>query len=146
MAASGRETIIKALKTCLEGITTTNGYAIEVKTVKRGMRAEADLEVRPALAINQQTIVQEIFSQGGYSEKTIMTTIAGWVDHDEDNFDNVDDLIQAVEQRLFTPAAWPYYGWTEITGIRISENGVQDMLSYFEIDVSIKDHHAWADP
>jgi len=145
MAASQRETILKALKTCLEGITAANGYAIEVEEVRRGIHFEDNMPNRPALGYSniKATRVNGAFGQ---SQRTLTVLIYGYVDVQPDGYDNLDDLMQAVEQRLMTPAAWAYRGDTEIKDYTIYEGGVHDQLGYFDMEVEIQYLHDLASP
>jgi len=145
MAASQRETILKALKTCLEGITTENGYALSVQQVRRGVHLAKEMSNRPALGV---TGLRTRRAEGGSgtSQKTLQAMIYGYIDLQPDDYDPLDDLIQAVETRLMTPAAWSYYGWTDIREIVTYEGGIQDRMGYFDMELEITFFHGWAAP
>jgi len=144
MAASQRETILKALKTCLEGITLANGYAIEVKEVRRGIHFEDDMPNRPALGFTNTK--SERGEGQGWSKRILTILIYGYVDIQPGDNDNLDDLLQAVEQRLQTTAAWAYQGWTNIKDYTTYEGGAHDRLGYFDMEITITYFHDWASP
>ena len=144
MAASQRETILKALKTCLEGVTAANGYAIEVKEVRRGIHFEDDMPNRPALGFTNTRAERD--EGQGYSERILTILIYGYVDIQPGDYDNLDDLMQAVEQRLQTPAAWSYQEWTNIMNYTVYEGGAHDRLGYFDMEITISYFHDWASP
>lgn len=150
MAASQRETILKALKTCLQGITTANSYAIEVKEVRRGIHFEDDMPNRPALGFSNIQSRRTELSMGGpasgYSERVLTVLIYGYVDCQPDDYDNLDDLMQAVEQRLNTAAAWAYRQFTDIKNFTVYEGGAHDRIGYFDMEIEISYQHAVASP
>lgn len=145
MADAVRETILDALLTCLQGITTANGYAIEVKEVKRGVHFEDAMVNRPALGFTN-TNAARTESSFGRSERVLTVLIYGYVDCQPGNYDPLDDLMQAVEQRLNTAAAWAYREFTDIRNYTIYEGGAHDRLGYFDMEVRISYTHAWATP
>jgi len=72
--------------------------------------------------------------------------IYGYVDVQKNDFDRLDDLMQAVETRLQTPAAWAYRGWTNIKDYTVYEGGAHDQLGYFDMEIEITYFHKWASP
>lgn len=145
MADSQRETILDALHTCLAGITRANGYAVEVREVRRGIHYDADMLNRPALGYTNTKIRREEFA-AGRSGKTLTVLIYGYTNVEPGLYDPLDDLLQAVEQRLMTPAAWSYYGFTNIQDLTVYEAGAHDPVAYFDMEVEIFYEHQWATP
>lgn len=145
MADAVRETILDALYTCLAGITTANGYAIQVGEVKRGLHLAEDMPNRPALGYSNTRSVRRDFA-AGQSERDLHVLVYGYVDCQPGVYDNLDDLIQAVEQRLMTSSAWAYRDDTHISGYTIYEGGAHDQLGAFEMEIVIQYEHALASP
>ena len=148
MADAVRETILDALKTCLEGITTANGYAIQVAEVRRGIHFEDDMLNRPCLGFANTKIERKehAFAQSG---RELNVLIYGYVDvepHSASGYDPLDDLMQAVETRLMTGSAWSYWEFTDIRNFTIYEGGAHDKLGYFDMEVIIEYQYALASP
>jgi|GEM_PF-3060748 len=137
MAASNRETILKALKTCLEGVTVANGYAIGVNEVKRGIHLPDEMPNRPALGFTNTKLMRKDLA-GGWAERELSILIYGYVDIQPGDYDNLDDLMQAVEQRLMSSTAWSYYAFTFIDDGTVYEGGAHDPVGYFDIQVRIQ--------
>lgn len=148
MAASNRETIMKAMKTLLEGVTVANGHPITVNEVKRGIHGPDDIPNRPAVGFTGTDSSRIEFAQGGRSWRDLTIMVYGYVDCDAAAgvYDNLDDLIQGIEQRLMTPASWAYQEWTNIMGMTTIEAGAHDMVSYFDMEVVVSYQYEWADP
>ena len=145
MADSQRETRLDALKTCFQGITTGNGYSLTVNEVRRGIHFEDDMPNRPALGFTNTKIRRGEFA-GGVSGKVLEILIYGYVDVQPGDYDSLDDLIQAVEQRIMTASAWTYYEWTDIKDFTVYEGGAHDRLGYFDMMIEVFYHHDWASP
>lgn len=149
MADSQREVRLDALKTCLEGITTGNGYALTVNEVRRGIHFEDEMPNRPALGfsnINSRRVDLAMGGTSGYSERVLVILIYGYVDIQPNNYDNLDDLMQAVEQRLNTDAAWAYREFTDIKDFTVYEGGAHDQLGYFDMEIEVSYQHTVASP
>lgn len=145
MAASKRETILKALKTCLEGITKANGYAIQVKQVRRGIHFEDQMPNRPALGFTntRSTLDERAF---GETNRILTILIYGYVDVEPGQYDALDDLMQAVEQRLQTEADWDYWESTDLKDYTVYEGGAHDQLGYFDLELEVGSWHDIDDP
>lgn len=145
MAESTRETILDALYTCLAGITLANGYAIGVQQVKRGIHLPDAMPNRPALGYSNTRGTRKDYSSG-QSERSLSILIYGYVDVTPGVYDNLDDLMQAVEQRLMTSSAWAYRDDTFIDETTMYEGGVHDPIGYFEMAVRVQYEYAMASP
>ena len=145
MAASKTATVMAALKTCLEGVTAANGYDVTVQEVRRGIHLDDDMPNRPALGFTNTRGERSEFAQGR-SGRTLIVVIYGYVDVEPGDYEDLDSLMQAVEQRLMTPAAWSYYGFTDIKNYTVYEGGQHDKIGYFDMEVEIFYEHEWASP
>ncbi len=142
---SGRETILKALKTCLEGITTANGYLIGVEEVRRGIHFEDNMMNRPALGFTCTKSSRKELSFGR-SQRELIILIYGYIDVQPGNYDDLDDLIKQIEGRLMTESSWRFRQWTNITDYTIYEGGVHDNLGYFDMELRVTYDYVWANP
>lgn len=145
MADATRETILDALYTCLAGITTANGYAIGVEQVKRGIHMPDQMPNRPSLGYSNTRATRRDFA-AGQSERELTILIYGYVDVTPGVYDNLDDLMQAIEQRLMTSSAWAYQADTFIDEFNIYEGGVHDPVGYFDMSVRVQYEYAMASP
>lgn len=137
MAAAQRETILEALKTCLEGIES-------VSEVRRGIHFEDNMPNRPALGFTNTKA--ERVEGGGFSERILTVLIYGYVDIQPGDYDALDDLMQDVETKLQTPADWAYQNLTDIRDYTVYEGGAHDKLGYFDMEVTVTYFHDWASP
>jgi hypothetical protein len=145
LADSTRETILDALYTCLAGITLANGYAIGVQEVKRGIHLPDAMPNRPSLGYANTRATRKDYA-AGQSERALTILVYGYVDVTPGVYDNLDDLMQAVEQRLMTSSAWAYRDDTFINSFTIYEGGVHDPIGYFDMEVVVNYEYAMASP
>lgn len=145
MADAVRETILDALYTCLAGVTTANGHPITVNEVRRGIHLPEEMPNRPALGYTN-TKATRVEGDFANSMRVLDVLIYGYVDVQPGNYDNLDDLMQGVEQRLMTASAWTYKSGTNIKSYTIYEAGAHDPIGYFDMEVEITYFHARATP
>lgn len=148
MAVSTRRTILVALKSGLESITTANGFQSTVAKVLRGIQpGEAFSGSMPGLAVWCEQGPRENFSQG-HSERTLKLHVWGYVPVDaaEGDYDALDKLVADVEKCLMTVTYNPYWGDTEIGNTTYYEGGVEDPIGIFDMEVEISYVYEWASP
>lgn len=147
-AISTRETIIKALKTTLESITTVNSFQTTVAKVKRGIQPESAFSGNmPGLALWNERGPRKNFAQGK-SERILVFHIWGYVlvDAAAGNYDNLDKLVADVEKALMAPAYNSYWDDTEIGDTTYYEGGVDDPIGIFDMIVEIPYNYDFASP
>lgn len=142
---STRATIMAALKTCLESITTGNGFALTVAEVRRGLSLPEDFPERPALAffsISRPRIDQT----NEHSEATLHFVVQGFADAPAGNFTTFDALMAAVETALMTLAYNPYREDTKIGELNTYEGGASDPVGIFDMHGTIFYEYEFSSP
>lgn len=142
---STRADIMAAIKTCLESITTDNGFALSVVEVRRGLSLPEEFAQRPALAffsINRPRKDQT----NEQSEALLEFVIQGFADAPNGNFTTFDALMAAVEKALMTAAYNPYREDTKIDNTASYEGGSSDPVGIFDMHGRIFYEYQMASP
>lgn len=108
---STRATIITALVSALEGITTANGYSTTVAEVKRGLHDYEDFQLLPAISLWCPAEVMADQANGQFESKQKARV---WLHVAGDDPATLDAFIADVKKALFND--WAYWADTHPGG------------------------------
>ena len=138
---STRDDILEQLKTDLQDYvkSSRSPYKSDIAVVKRGVYFYSDIVERPAIcfAASEDKRHEEMFSETGTDQVRILSVyLYGYID--SDGLGNHDDLHQLTHDiEYFFKYHFTYKNNTYIVDIGMSERGIEDSTSMFDMDLEI---------
>ena len=135
-------TQLDALATALATITTGNGYFNTVAHVAEGPAPLSNIPDKPAVVFYCDSRARSNFS-GGRSRSFLHILLWGFIEVQEGDYDNMDNLEADVESLLST---WTYKEWTNIVNISRSYGGTNPLIGIFEMEMLLQYNYTEGSP
>jgi len=145
---STRSDYLAAIVSCMESITTDNGFDTDVKKVLRGIRSREDFSGQlPGIAIWNERAPRE---ESSFSESVRFLAVHIWgfieVDAVGNDYSALDALIADVEKALMTEKYNANWARTAIGDLMIYEGGADDSFGEFDMVLQYAYEYEYTNP
>jgi hypothetical protein len=141
---SREHTIMNALKSALEGITTANGFGTDIAEAIESPAVLVDVPNRPAIRFYSD-YDKRADDSFGRSKKDLHVWIWGYVDAEPEQWDNLRKMKADMEKCLSQDSTWPYRPETDIKGFNNFFGGVRKTIGIIELELVVSFDYPFAE-
>jgi len=145
-STSNENTMLSALKTALESITTDNDFQIDTQEVIEGPTVISDHVNRPSIGIYCDRR-ERVNSAHGRSRSRLHVWLTGYVDAQPNDFDNIWALSADIERILDDSDYWSYSEFTDVKNFNYYFGGpANDMIGILQVELEIDYFYDFGSP